>query len=106
MDLIFCVLFIFDIHLSFPIALFYAHLKGLTFLTVLLSIKVFERNCRLYDKLRKREAFLDQYKKEDVFKDSLDELDNSRYFSIDMKISMCLFCRFYLYLEIIKCLKC
>jgi len=39
---------------------------------------VFERNCRLYDKLRKREAFLDQYKKEDVFKDSLDELDNSR----------------------------
>lgn len=39
---------------------------------------VFERNCRLYDKLRKREAFLEQYKKEEVFSDSLDELDDSR----------------------------
>jgi len=39
---------------------------------------VFERNCKLYDKLRKREAFLEQYKKVDMFKDSLDELDDSR----------------------------
>lgn len=39
---------------------------------------VFERNCRLFDKLRKREAFLEQYKKEAMFKDNLDELDDSR----------------------------
>ena len=39
---------------------------------------VFEKNCRLFDKLRKREAFLENYKKEDMFKDSLEELDNSR----------------------------
>ena len=40
--------------------------------------QVFERNCKLYDKLRKREAFLEQYKKVNMFKDSLDELDDSR----------------------------
>lgn len=39
---------------------------------------VFDRNCRLFDKLRKRGAFLDQYKKVDMFKDSLDELDDAR----------------------------
>ncbi|EDO33352.1 predicted protein [Nematostella vectensis] len=39
---------------------------------------VFEKNCKLYDKLRKREAFLENYKKEDIFKENLDELDNSR----------------------------
>ena len=33
---------------------------------------------RQYDKLRKREAFLDQFKKEAIFKDSLDEFDASR----------------------------
>jgi len=40
---------------------------------------VFERNCRLFDKLRKREAFLEQYKKIDNFKDNLlGELDDAR----------------------------
>ncbi|XP_057293431.1 tubulin gamma-1 chain [Hydractinia symbiolongicarpus] len=39
---------------------------------------VFDRNCRLFDKLRKRGAFLDQYKKVEMFKDSLDELDDAR----------------------------
>jgi len=39
---------------------------------------VFERNCRLFDKLRKREAFLEQYKKESMFQENLDELDDSR----------------------------
>ena len=33
---------------------------------------------RQYDKLRKREAFLDQFKKELMFKDNLDEFDDSR----------------------------
>ena len=31
-----------------------------------------------YDKLRKREAFLDQFRKEAMFTDNLDEMDNSR----------------------------
>lgn len=31
-----------------------------------------------YDKLRKRGAFLDQFKREDIFKDDLSELDESR----------------------------
>ena len=43
--------------------------------------QVFEKSCRLFDKLRKREAFLDNYKKEEMFKDNLDEFDASRYFN-------------------------
>ncbi|KAM9394419.1 tubulin gamma-1 chain isoform 1-T1 [Pholidichthys leucotaenia] len=39
---------------------------------------LFERTLRQYDKLRKREAFLEQFRKEDIFKDNFDELDNSR----------------------------
>uniref|UniRef100_A0A6Q2YKY3 Tubulin gamma chain n=1 Tax=Esox lucius TaxID=8010 RepID=A0A6Q2YKY3_ESOLU len=39
---------------------------------------LFERTCKQYDKLRKREAFLEQFRKEDIFKDNFDELDNSR----------------------------
>uniref|UniRef100_A0AAZ3RX58 Tubulin gamma chain n=2 Tax=Salmoninae TaxID=504568 RepID=A0AAZ3RX58_ONCTS len=39
---------------------------------------LFERTCKQYDKLRKREAFLEQFRKEDIFKENFDELDNSR----------------------------
>jgi len=39
---------------------------------------LFERALRDYDKLRKREAFIDQFKKEDMFSDNLDEFDDSR----------------------------
>ncbi|KFM79400.1 Tubulin gamma-1 chain, partial [Stegodyphus mimosarum] len=39
---------------------------------------LFERTLRQYDKLRKREAFLEQFRKESMFQDNLDELDNSR----------------------------
>lgn len=52
--------------------------KILTVFLFFFSTKLFERNLAQYDKLRKREAFLDQFKKEDLFKDSLDELDSSR----------------------------
>lgn len=41
-------------------------------------LQLFERTCRQYDKLRKREAFLEQFRKEDIFKENFDELDNSR----------------------------
>ncbi|XP_018336353.1 tubulin gamma-1 chain-like [Agrilus planipennis] len=39
---------------------------------------LFDRALAQYDKLRKREAFLEQFRKEEMFKDNLDELDNSR----------------------------
>lgn len=39
---------------------------------------LFERALSQYDKLRKRGAFLDQFKREDMFKDDLTELDESR----------------------------
>lgn len=39
---------------------------------------LFERALNQYDKLRKRGAFLDQFKKEEMFKDNLNELDESR----------------------------
>ena len=39
---------------------------------------LFTRALAQYDKLRKRGAFLDQFRREDIFKDDLTELDNSR----------------------------
>ena len=41
-------------------------------------LQLFDRTCHQYDKLRKREAFLDQFKKQAIFKDDLSELDLSR----------------------------
>ena len=40
--------------------------------------QLFESTCNQFDKLRKREAFLDHFKKEKMFKDDLSELDESR----------------------------
>ncbi|XP_075149705.1 tubulin gamma-1 chain-like [Haematobia irritans] len=39
---------------------------------------LFNRALAQYDKLRKRGAFLDQFRREDMFKEDLTELDNSR----------------------------
>jgi len=39
---------------------------------------LFQRALRDYDKLRKREAFIEQFRKEEMFADNLDEMDNSR----------------------------
>jgi tubulin gamma len=39
---------------------------------------LFKRTCDQYDRFRKRNAFLEQYKKLDMFADSLDEFDQSR----------------------------
>lgn len=41
-------------------------------------MQLFERVLSQYDKLRKRGAFLDQFKRVDMFKDDLSELDESR----------------------------
>lgn len=40
--------------------------------------QLFQRVLSQYDKFRKRGAFLDQFKKEEMFKDDLSELDDSR----------------------------
>jgi len=40
--------------------------------------QLFAATCGQFDKLRKREAFLEQFKKEPKFKDDLSELDDSR----------------------------
>ena len=39
---------------------------------------LFERALKDYDKMRKREAYLEQFKKEAIFSDNLDEFDDSR----------------------------
>lgn len=41
-------------------------------------MQLFDASCGQFDKLRRREAFLDQFKKEPKFKDDLSELDDSR----------------------------
>mgnify|MGYP000639855273 CR=1 FL=1 len=46
--------------------------------TSLYLLQLFSRTLQQYDKLRKREAFMDQFKKENIFKDNLDEFDESR----------------------------
>lgn len=39
---------------------------------------LFQRTLQQFDKLRKREAFLEQFRKEPMFRENLDELDSSR----------------------------
>lgn len=39
---------------------------------------LFKRTVDQYDRLRQRKAFLDQYRREAMFSDSLDEFDQSR----------------------------
>jgi hypothetical protein len=41
--------------------------------------QLFKRMLDQYDKLRKRNAFLEQYKKEKVFEGGLEEFDDSRF---------------------------
>ena len=40
--------------------------------------QLFAASCGQFDKLRKKEAFLDQFKKQPMFSDDLSELDDSR----------------------------
>lgn len=39
---------------------------------------LFDRVVKQYDKLRKRNAFVDNYKKEAMFRENLDEFDDSK----------------------------
>ena len=40
--------------------------------------QLFNRTLVQYDKLRKRDAFIDAFRKEAMFSDNLDEMDDSR----------------------------
>lgn len=42
--------------------------------------QLLKRTCDHYDRFRKRGAFLEQFKKEDMFADNLEEFDAARYF--------------------------
>jgi len=48
------------------------------FIMMFVALKLFERCLRQYEKLRKREAFIEQFKKVAIFQESLDEFDASR----------------------------
>ena len=41
-------------------------------------VSLFQRALRDYDKMRSRNAYIEQFRKEDMFADNLDEMDNSR----------------------------
>lgn len=41
--------------------------------------QLFATTVNQYDKLRKRNAFLDQYRKEPMFEENLDEFDSARF---------------------------
>jgi len=43
-----------------------------------IGFQLFQRVLDQYDKLRHREAFLDQFRKQNMFKDDLCEMDDSR----------------------------
>ena len=49
--------------------------------------QLFKRVVDQYDKLRKRNAFLEGYKKESIFENSLDEFDESRCEPLLLSIS-------------------
>lgn len=46
--------------------------------------QLFKHTVSQYDKLRKRNAFLDQYRREPIFEDSLEEFDSSREVVTDL----------------------
>jgi tubulin gamma len=50
--------------------------------------KLFKRMLDQFDKLRKRNAFMEQYKKEKMFENGLEEFDDARY-------AMAFGCRYY-----------
>ena len=43
---------------------------------------LFDRIIKQYNKLRNRNAFVDNYRKEAMFKDTMDEFDDSKYFIV------------------------
>jgi hypothetical protein len=52
--------------------------------------QLFQHTVSQYDKLRKRNAFLEQYRREPMFQDGLEEFDSARY--VDMLPALFLLC--------------
>jgi len=50
--------------------------------------QLFKRMLDQYDRLRKRNAFLEQYKKEDMFANGLEEFDDSRWVIFQVVLGM------------------
>ena len=48
------------------------------FLPTSMHMQLFAASCGQFDKLRKKEAFLDQFRKQPMFSEDLSELDDSR----------------------------
>jgi tubulin gamma len=59
-------------------AVFYWQVSGLMISNHTSMAQLFSRTVNQYDKLRKRNAFLDQYCKEPMFEHNFDEFDNAR----------------------------
>ena len=55
-----------------------AQVSGLMIANHTSMAQLFGRTLSQYDKLKKRNAFLDQYRKEPMFSDNLDEFDSTR----------------------------
>ena len=53
-------------------------LINLRFELLIFFIQLFQRTLQQYDKLWKRSAFLDQFRKEKIFNEDLDDMDTSR----------------------------
>ena len=53
-----------------------------------IPMQLFKRMLDQYDRLRKRNAFLEQYKKEKMFENGLEEFDDSRYVHL-MILKLC-----------------
>lgn len=47
-------------------------------------LQIFKRTVQQYDQFRKRNAFLDQYKKEPMFENGLEEFDDARAVAADL----------------------
>ena len=50
----------------------------LIWLILFVVFQLFQRTLKQFEKLIKRGAFIDQYKQQPIFKDNLDEFDNSK----------------------------
>lgn len=60
------------------VELAFTHLRCVVIRYIWLVLQLFEKTTSQFDKLIKREAFLEQFRKSDMFKESLEEFHASR----------------------------
>jgi len=56
-----------------------SHTRSTTISDACYVLQLFKRMLDQFDRLRKRNAFLEQYKKEKMFENGLEEFDDARY---------------------------